>query len=58
MINDKLAATGYTPSACPECGIDHPTGKRHCEQCGKPSAFIQDDGLCLKCRAKEQLCQR
>lgn len=49
MTNHKLAATGYI--TCPRCGLDHPTGKRHCEQCGRPSAFIQDDGLCLKCLA-------
>ena len=39
---------------CPRCGLDHPTGKRHCGTCGKPSAFIQDDGLCLKCRAGDK----
>ena len=38
---------------CPRCGLDHPTGKQHCEQCGRPSAWISEatNGLCLKCRA-------
>ena len=39
--------------ACPLCGIDHPTGKRHCEISGRPSAFIHDNGRCLSPACRE-----
>ena len=29
------------------CHREHPQGKRHCEICGRPSAFINDNGRCL-----------
>ena len=32
---------------CAECNREHPQGKRHCDICGRPSAFINDNGLPL-----------
>ncbi len=38
---------------CDECHREHPQGKRHCEICGRPSAFIQDNGRCLSPACRE-----
>ena len=41
---------------CAECHREHPQGKRHCEVCGRPSAFISEatEGLCLGCKAAKK----
>ena len=38
---------GVPITLCAECHREHPQGKRHCEICGRPSAFINDNGRCL-----------
>ncbi len=40
---------GVPISLCAACHREHPQGKRHCNNCGKPSAFINDNGRCLLC---------
>ena len=47
---------GVPITVCAECHRwlrDHPQGVRHCEACGRPSAFISEatNGLCLGCKA-------
>ena len=49
--------TGVPITVCAECHRwlrEHPQGKPHCEICGRPSAFIQDDGRCLACRGAKK----
>ena len=40
---------GVPITVCATCHREHPQGKRHCDICGRPSAFINDDGRCLLC---------
>ena len=44
---------GVPIALCDTCHREHPIGKRHCESCGRPSAFISEatNGLCLGCKA-------
>ena len=54
---EGVAAMTTTPGGvpircCPQCKLDHPIGKRHCDQCGRPSTFIRADGLCVGCHRK------
>lgn len=45
--------TGVPITLCDTCNREHPQGKRHCEICGCPSAFINDDGRCLSPACRE-----
>ena len=38
---------------CAECNREHPQGVRHCDICGRPSKFINDDGRCLAPACRE-----
>ena len=47
---------GVPITVCAECKEwleAHPQGKRHCEICGRPSAFINDNGRCLAPACRE-----
>ena len=47
---------GVPITVCAECHRwlrEHPQGKRRCVICGRPSAFIQDDGRCLAPACRE-----
>lgn len=45
--------TGVPITLCAECHREHPQGKRHCDICGRPSVFIQDNGRCLSPACRE-----
>ena len=49
----EFTPNGVPIALCDTCGREHPTGKRLCIVCGKPSAFINDAGFCLSA-----VCQR
>ena len=44
---------GVPITLCAECHREYPRGKRHCVICGRPSAFIQDNGRCLSPACRE-----
>ena len=44
---------GVPITVCGTCHREHPQGKRHCGHCGRPSAFINDDGRCLAPACRE-----
>lgn len=44
---------GVPITLCATCHREHPQDKRHCDNCGKPSAFIQDNGRCLSPACRE-----
>ena len=44
---------GVPITVCATCHREHPQGKRHCGCCGRPSAFISDDGRCLAPACRE-----
>lgn len=38
---------------CPVCGLTHPTTRRHCTKCRRPSLFIRPStGVCVHCEAR------
>lgn len=45
--------TGVPIRLCASCGTKHPTTRRHCNRCGKPSLFIRPTGACIHCQAKQ-----
>lgn len=45
--------TGVPIRLCASCGTKHPTTRRHCNRCGRPSLFIRPStGVCVHCEAK------
>lgn len=44
--------TGVPITHCKQCGHEHPTTRRHCTKCGRPSLFIRPTGVCIHCEAK------
>ena len=44
---------GVPITVCATCHREHPQGKRHCDICGRPSAFINDNGRCLAPACRE-----
>ena len=49
----KTTPNGVPITLCAECHREHPQGKRHCDICGRPSAFINDNGRCLAPACRE-----
>lgn len=45
--------TGVPIIHCGTCRLYHPDGRRHCNECGKPTLFINPQGICLKCEGTE-----
>ncbi len=48
-----LTPNGVPITLCDTCHREHPQGRRHCDICGRPSAFIQDNGRCLALACRE-----
>jgi hypothetical protein len=46
----KTTPTGVPIILCGSCGIEHTATRRHCSTCGRPSFFIDPEGVCLDCR--------
>ena len=44
---------GVPITVCATCHREHPHGKRHCDICGRPSAFINDQGRCTRPACRE-----
>jgi ribosomal protein S14 len=49
----RTTATGVPIRPCAECGREHPITYAHCIACGRASAFIDPDGLCVPCGSGE-----
>lgn len=45
----ETTPTGLPIVDCDTCGKRHPERRKHCQECGAPSRFINDGGLCLGC---------
>jgi len=41
--------TGIPIIPCLGCGRRHPENRNHCGQCGMPSAFLSENGICINC---------
>ena len=44
---------GVPITLCATCHREHPQGNQHCDNCGRPSAFIQDSGRCIRPECRE-----
>ena len=44
---------GVPITVCATCHREHPQGKRHCDICGRSSAFINDNGRCTRPACRE-----
>lgn len=53
LTRPKTTPNGVPITVCAECHREHPRGVRHCDICGRPSAFINDDGRCLAPACRE-----
>ena len=53
LTRTMTTPNGVPITVCAECHREHPQGKRHCEICGRPSAFINDNGRCLTPACRE-----
>jgi len=40
---------GIAIRPCKSCGHTHPVTRRHCGQCGRATAFLNEAGSCLTC---------
>ena len=50
MTSPSTTPTGVPIIDCNRCSGRHPATRKHCRTCGRASAFVQRNGLCLACR--------
>lgn len=50
MSAPETTQTGVPIVDCGKCEGRHPASRLHCAECGRPSLFIDPEGLCLRCQ--------
>lgn len=48
-MSERTTQTGIPIRECSKCGYTHAITRDHCLCCGRPSAFLDPDGICIPC---------